>query len=151
MTPDQVMEKGDRLYAAALEAFGEDGWEMHRQWFACDASGDVNGVSLHLDSRFAQTLPADPQKLAEQVQIAWRNSGVNAEITVNQDLDPVRYILSDPPFLSGVNDDGSITDLWVGRGVANFGYVSPCVPGDIFELQPSQSSSTPTVTPPSSP
>lgn len=152
MTPQQLSEKGDQLYAAVQTVFGADGWNLNRQWFACDASADVDGVSLHLDSRLAQTLPAEPHQLVDRVQGAWRELGVDAEIFVNRDLDPVRYILSNPPFMSGVNDDGSITDLWVGTGIANFGYVSPCVPGDIFELQPQMTfSPEPPVTPPSSP
>lgn len=152
VTPQEVTENGDRIYEAVRAVFGEEGWDLDRQWFACDTSDGQNGVSLRLDSRFAQELPAQPQQLAERVQVAWRELGVDAQIVVNEDLDPVRYILSDPPFLGGVHEDGSITDLWVGSGIANFGYVSPCVPGDIFELQPSRTfSPAPTVTPPSSP
>lgn len=77
--------------------------------------------------------------------------GIDATLTVNPQLDPTRYIVSDPPFLAGTKKDGAITEVWVDEGLAYFSYVSPCVPGDIFELQPeAPSSPDATVTPPSS-
>lgn len=152
VTPQQVSEKGDSLFEAVTAVLGREGWDQDSQWFACDASGGANGVVLRREARLAQPSQAEPEEMLKRVQDAWGKLGVHAETAVDTTLDPVRYILSDPPYLSGVNSDGSLSDLWIGTGIVNFSYVSPCVPGDIFELQPQMTSTPePTVTPPSTP
>lgn len=151
-TPDAVSDEGAALYSAAQHVIGVDGWSLQKQWFSCGLEDGVAEVQLRLDSQLTATLSDTPENLAMRVQEKWSTLGVDATLTVNTELDPTRYIVSDPPFLAGTHKDGAITDLWVGTGLANFGYVSPCVPGDIFELQPLRTfSPAPTVTPPSSP
>lgn len=151
-TPDAVSDRGELLYSAALEILGTDGWSSHKQWFSCGLDDGTAEVQLRLDSRLDAVLTDTPDNLATRVREKWSTLGVDATLTVNTDLQPTRYIVSDPPFLAGTHEDGAITDLWVGEGLADFGYVSPCVPGDIFQLQPSKTfAPEPSVTPPSSP
>lgn len=151
LTPDAVSGNGERLYSAVQEVVGSEGWSSNKQWFSCGLNDGVAEVQLRLNSQLDAVLDDSPEDLATHVQEKWSTLGVKATLTVNTDLEPTRFIVSDPPFLTGTHEDGAITDLWIGEGIADFGYVSPCVPGDIFELQPSQSSSTPTLTRPSSP
>ncbi|OZD43205.1 hypothetical protein CH252_25615 [Rhodococcus sp. 06-1477-1B] len=125
---------------------------MDTHWISCGIDDGIAEVQLRLDSRLDAVLTDTPDNLATRVQEKWSTLGVDATLTVNTDLQPTRYIVSDPPFLAGTHEDGAITDLWVGEGLADFGYVSPCVPGDIFQLQPSKTfAPEPSVTPPSSP
>lgn len=152
MSPQDVVEHADRLYSAAQEVLGQDGWDLDRQWFSCGLQDDVALIQLSVSSRLAADLPGRPADLVDRVKGKWATFGVHAETAVDTTLDPVRYILSDPPYLAGVNPDGSLSDLWIGTGIVKFSYVSPCVPGDIFELQPQLTSSPePTVIPPSTP
>lgn len=134
MTVDDVLSHGNDLYAAVRGVVGEDGWSTDEKWLSCGIADGQTMVKLRLDSRLAADFPGRPQDLIELVRGRWSTLGVDAATAVNRDLDPVRYILSDPPFLQGVREDGSISSLWLGTGIANFGYVSPCVPGDVFLL-----------------
>lgn len=134
MSPQELRVVAQDLYQAVTATLGEDGWTASESWSACDALGGAEGVTLHFDAYLRQPLSDEPAVLSERVQAGWKKLGIDAKIAVNNDLDPARYILSDPPFRTGVNKDGSFYDLELGAGIANFSYTSPCVPGDIFEL-----------------
>lgn len=134
MTVDNVSSRGNDLYAAVRAVVGEGAWSTDEKWLSCGVTDGQARVQLRLDSRLAADIPGRPQDLIELVRERWLALGVDAAPAVNSDLDPVRYILSDPPFLQGVKQDGSTSSLWLGTGIANFGYVSPCIPGDVFLL-----------------
>lgn len=150
-TPDDVSQAGHTVYSAAQHVLGTDGWSLAEQWFSCGVNDGRAEVQLRLDSRLNAASEDAPEKRATRVREAWASMGIDATLTVNSELKPTRYIVSDPPFLAGTNEDGAITEIWIDEGLAYFSYVSPCVPGDIFELQPEVKSSPETITPPSSP
>ncbi|MEV7756871.1 hypothetical protein AB0O16_03985 [Microbacterium sp. NPDC089180] len=152
MTPDDVLRTGHTVYSAAQQVLGADGWSLDEQWYSCGLHDGRAEVQLRLDSRLDAALDDAPEERATRVREAWSRLGIHATLTVNSELQPTRYIVSDPPFLAGANEDGAITEIWVDEGLAYFSYVSPCVQGDIFKLQPELNSSREaTISPPSSP
>ncbi|WP_353664397.1 hypothetical protein [Microbacterium sp. che218] len=152
MTPAEILTRAKEVFADARVGVGEDGWTEDQKWLSCGLINEIPHVQLTFTSERRIPLSLEPAEVASRVSDRWAQIGVDAQLSIDEQLNPVRYILSDPPYLSGVNPDGSLTQLWLGADFANFSYTSPCVVGDIFELQPrGGSSSTPTVTPPSSP
>lgn len=151
MKTAEILARAKAIFADARVGVGEDGWNEEQKWLSCGLINEIPHVQLTFTSERRIALSLEPAEVASRVSDRWEQIGVDAQLSIDEQLNPVRYILSDPPYLSGVNPDGSLTQLWLGAEFANFSYTSPCVVGDIFELQPSQTSSTPTVTPPSSP
>jgi len=143
MTPEQVKAQIMDLYQASAAATAPDGWDVNGSWSACpdDASGPRVRWNL-LASRTAP-LPAAPADLIVQAQKAWQERGHDVTVERDTNLTPPRWILSDPPYLTGTHSDGSYYALDIGDGVAYFEAYSGCVPGDIFQLVPSTPSPTP--------
>ncbi len=73
MSPQDVVEHADRLYTAAQEVLGKDGWDLDRQWFSCGLQDDVALVQLSVSSRLAADLPGRPADLVDRVKGKWGN------------------------------------------------------------------------------
>ena len=88
-------------------------------------------------------LSGAPADLIVQAQRAWQERGHDVTVERDTNLTPPRWILSDPPYLTGTHSDGSYYTLNIGDGLAYFDATSGCVPGDILQLN----APTPTPTP----
>ncbi|WP_307217521.1 hypothetical protein [Microbacterium sp. SORGH_AS_0888] len=86
-------------------------------------------------------MPGTPADLIAQAQKAWQERGHDVKVERDTNLTPPRWILSDPPYLTGTHSDGSYYLLDVNESAIYFRAYSACVPGDIFQL------TTPTPTP----
>ena len=84
--------------------------------------------------------------LSAEVAEKWDALGLSARAEPVSDR-PGTYVVSDPPFLQGSKQDGTLTRLQFSATSAGLQVLSPCVEGDLTEL----SSPQPTPTPPSSP
>ncbi|WP_235557014.1 hypothetical protein [Microbacterium sp. Leaf203] len=65
---------------------------------------------------------------------AWQERGHRVTVERDTNLTPPRWILSDPPYLTGTHPHGSFFTLNVGEGLVYFDATSACVPGDILQL-----------------
>ncbi|MDQ1129713.1 hypothetical protein [Microbacterium sp. SORGH_AS_0888] len=82
-----------------------------------------------------------PADLIAQAQKAWQERGHDVKVERDTNLTPPRWILSDPPYLTGTHSDGSYSTLDVNESAIYFRATSGCVPGDILQLNsPSPSS-----------
>ena len=122
------------LGATSAAAIGRDGWEAQGSWFSCSQSASDPLVLWKLSASRAAPMNGEPRDLIIQAQEAWQARGHDVTIEQETNLTPHRYVLSDPPYLTGTHPDGSYYSLNIGDGVAYFDATSACVPGDIFEL-----------------
>lgn len=134
MTPEEVRAQIIDLYEASASAIAADGWKTDGSWLDCSRGTSNYKVRWSFAASRTAPLPAAPADLIVQAQKAWQERG--HDVTVEQDtrLTPHRYILSDPPYLTGTHPDGSYYTLDIGDGVAYFRATSACVPGNIGQL-----------------
>jgi len=143
MTPEQVKAQIMDLYQASAAAIAPDGWDVHGSWSDCSPSSSDLRVRWSLAASRTAPLPGAPADLIVQAQKAWQERGHDVKIGRDTNLTPPRWILSDPPYLTGTHSDGSYYTLNIGDGLAYFDATSGCVPGDILQLN----APTPTPTP----
>lgn len=134
MTPQAVRAQIEDLYQASAAAIAPDGWEVVGSWLDCSPSSSDLRVRWTLATSRVAPLPGAPADLIAQVQRAWRERGHDVTIERDTNLTPPRWILSDPPYLTGTHADGSVITLDIGEGLAYFDATSACVPGDILQL-----------------
>ena len=79
-------------------------------------------------------LPGEPADLITKAQLVWQKYGHDVTVERDTNLTPPRWVLSDPPYLTGAHSDGSYYLLDVSESAVYFRAYSACVPGDIFEL-----------------
>jgi hypothetical protein len=144
MTPEEVKAQIMDLYQASAAALAPDGWKVDDvSWLACSDDSSGPRVKLMFAASRTAPLPGAPADLIVQAQKAWQERGHDVTVERDTNLTPPRWILSDPPYLTGTHSDGSYYTLDIGDGVAYFEAKSGCVPGDIFQLVPSTPSPTP--------
>jgi len=143
MTPEQVKAQIMDLYQASAAATAPDGWDVDGSWLAC--SDDSSGGRVKWSMAASRTAPLSgaPADLIVQAQRAWQERGHDVTVERDTNLTPPRWILSDPPYLTGTHSDGSYYTLDVSESAIYFRAKSGCVPGDIFQLVPSTPSPTP--------
>ncbi|MDQ1178126.1 hypothetical protein QE416_002862 [Microbacterium sp. SORGH_AS 421] len=134
MTPEAVEAQITDLYEASAAAIAPDGWKVDASWLSCSDNSTGDGVNLLFAASRSAPLPGDPAELISQAQIVWQKHGHDVTIERDTNLTPPRWILSDPPYLTGTHPDGSYYLLDVSESAVYFRAYSACVPGDIFEL-----------------
>ncbi|MDQ1129714.1 hypothetical protein [Microbacterium sp. SORGH_AS_0888] len=140
MTPEQVKAQINDLYQAST-AIAPDGWKVNGSWSDCSPSSSDSKVRWSFTAWRNAPLPGAPADLIAQAQNAWQERGHDVKVERDTNLTPPRWILSDPPYLTGTHSDGSYYLLDVNESAIYFEATSACVPGDIFQL------TTPTPTP----
>ncbi|MDQ1129716.1 hypothetical protein [Microbacterium sp. SORGH_AS_0888] len=133
MTPDDVKAQITDLYEASA-AIAPDGWDIQGSWLDCSSSSSDLKVRWKLSASRIAPLPGEPADLITQAQKAWQERGHDVKVERDTNLTPPRWILSDPPYLTGTHSDGSYYTLDIGDGLAYFDATSACVPGDILQL-----------------
>ncbi|MDQ1129715.1 hypothetical protein [Microbacterium sp. SORGH_AS_0888] len=143
VTSEQVKAQITDLYEASA-AIAPDGWKVDdASWSACSDDSSGPRVKLMFAASRTAPLPGTPADLIAQAQKAWQERGHDVSIERDTNLTPPRWILSDPPYLTGTHSDGSYYLLDVNESAIYFEAYSACVPGDIFQL----TTPTPTQTP----
>lgn len=143
MTPEEVKAQIMDLYQASAAALAPDGWDVNGSWLDCSPSSSDSRVLWTVVASRTAPLPGAPADLIVQAQKAWQEQGHDVKVERDTNLTPPRWILSDPPYLTGTHSDGSYYALDVSESAIYFRATSGCVPGDIFQLVPS----TPTPSP----
>lgn len=142
MTPEDVKAQILDLYEASAAAVAADGWKVDdSSWLACPDDSAEPRVKLSFSASRAEPLPGTAADLIASAQKVWQERGHDVTIERDMNLTPPRWILSDPPYLTGTEPDGSYYLLDVNDRAVYFQATSACVPGDIFEL------TSPTATP----
>jgi hypothetical protein len=72
--------------------------------------------------------------IAEQVQALWAEQGHDVTIVFDDKMTPARFILSDPPWLTGSSPDLPLVQFSVGKDYADFSATTRCVIGNEDEL-----------------
>ncbi len=134
MTPEDVKAQIMDLYHASATALASDGWEVEGSWLDCSPSSADLRVRWNLAASRSAPLPGSPSDLASRAQKAWQERGHDVRVERDTNLTPPRWILSDPPYLTGTRADGSYYTLDVSESAVYFRADSACVPGDILRL-----------------
>ncbi|MEX8059910.1 hypothetical protein [Microbacterium sp. 16-032] len=134
MTPEAARSQIEDLYEASAAAIAPNGWEIVGSWLDCSPSSSDLRVRWTLSTSRVSPLPGAPADLIARAQRAWQERGHRVTVERDTNLTPPRWILSDPPYLTGTHPDGSFFTLNIGEGLAYFDATSACVPGDILQL-----------------
>lgn len=135
MTPEDVKARIVDLYEASAAAIAPDGWQVDdASWLVCSVGSSDSGVKLSFAASRTAPLPGAPADLAARAQKVWQERGHDVTVEQDTNLTPPRWVLSDPPYLTGTHSDGSYYLLDVNDRAVYFQATSACVPGDIFEL-----------------
>jgi len=145
MTTRAVEERAEQILRATKDVLGESGWTPHPTWVGCDAQGRGLVQLLFFVERL-KPMEGDLGALSEKVAEKWAGLGLVARAQPVSDR-PGTYVVSDPPFLQGAKQDGTLTQLQFSATFSGLQVLSPCVEGDLAQLNSPQ----PTLTPPSSP
>lgn len=145
MTTRVVEMRAEQILRATKDVLGESGWTSQPTWVGCDGRGSELVQRLFFVERLGPT-QGDLATLSEEVAEKWQELGISARAEPVPDK-PGTYVISDPPFLQGSKQDGSLTQLQVSATFSGLQVLSPCVAGDLAQLNSPQ----PTLTPPSSP
>ncbi|WP_223691246.1 hypothetical protein [Leifsonia poae] len=135
MTPEEVKQEVRALYLASRDLIGGDWIEDTDTWDWCRLPNGTGGAHYTLGSfRTGQPLPIPPDELAEKARDLWAKHGHTVTVEHDFTLTPHRYILSDPPWLTGTGPDRRLVRLSIGENLANFIADSRCIPGDSYEI-----------------
>ncbi len=143
MTPEEAEAIVRADFAATSVLVGDGGWVEDSLWVSCARRDGDELVQLTSSFRREGPFSTDLEELTSKVVSIWRERGMDAEVAVESKSDPLRYVVSSPPFLRGSHDDGSLTQLFVSsNNVANFIAYSPCAVGNLIDLNPDRPYST---------
>ncbi len=134
MTPEEIRAQIEDLYQASVAATAADGWEVSDSWTDCSDGPSRPRVNLLFAASRTAPLPGAPADLITHARTAWKERGHDVTVERDTNLTPPRWILSDPPYLTGSYPDGSYYTLDISESAIYFRAYSACVPGDIFQL-----------------
>jgi len=135
VTPEDVKAQILDLYEASAAAVAAEGWKVDdASWLVCADDSAGPRVKLSFAASRSEPLPSAAADLIANAQKVWRERGHDVTVERDTNLTPPRWILSDPPYLTGTEPDGSYYLLDVSDRAVYFQATSACVPGDIFEL-----------------
>jgi hypothetical protein len=130
-SPERAKLEIRTLYEATRDLIPGDWSEGTGSWGPCRTESVQDGVEYNIFSqRRNRPLPSEAKSIAEEAQDLWARHGHSVEIEHDQTLTPPRYILSDPPYLTGSSPSGLWFRFTVGEDYADFTATSRCVSGD---------------------
>jgi hypothetical protein len=134
MDPVEARNEVRSLYTLTKSLVGTGWTEDSRSWWPCTTSGGEDGVDYSLFASRSAPLAYEPERVAEQVRAMWAEHGHEVEIVFDEKMASDRFILSDPPWLTGSSPDLPLVQFTVGTDYADFSATTRCVIGDAAEL-----------------
>ncbi|MFF1573610.1 hypothetical protein ACFVWR_12730 [Leifsonia sp. NPDC058292] len=135
MTPEEAKAEIQDIFESTRELLGGSWTTYSRNWLECsDPEAEPMAQYSMMYRRVEQPSPGDPADVAEQLRKLWKAHGHDVEVLFDSAVAPSRYILSDPPWMSGSSRDLPLIQFTISDNFATFSGTSRCVPGDEGEL-----------------
>src|SRR4051812_29136771 len=135
MDPIEARNEVRSLYALTKTLVGAGWTEDTRMWGQCTTANGASGVNYNLFAYRLGASQGEPAGVAEQARERWADNGHRVEIVVDDRKSSERYILSDPPWLTGSSPAIPLVQFSVGEKYADFSATSRCVIGDLEEQE----------------
>ena len=128
-----VQDEIQRLYDEAT-ALVADTWPKPdtMTWQpGCGKYADgTESESWNIFNQYKGPTKSSPEETAEQVAKLWTDHGFPTKVVEDNKINPPRKVVSYPPYLTGVREDGFGIEFTIGEGYADFEGNSRCAPVD---------------------
>jgi type II secretory pathway pseudopilin PulG len=139
----QQMEDQDRAARAAVEheiqalydeatTLVADTWPTpETEWGTCGEFADgTEAESWNIANQYKGPTKASPEDTAERVAKLWTDHGFPTKVVQDNHIYPPRKVVSYPPYLTGVREDGFGIEFTIGENYSDFVGNSRCAPID---------------------
>ncbi|SEA47311.1 hypothetical protein [Leifsonia sp. 21MFCrub1.1] len=141
----QQVEDSDRADRAAVEheiqrlydeatALVADTWpnapEMEWGYGCGDYADGTESESWNIFNQYKGPTKSSPEETAERVAKMWTDYGFPTKVVEDNRIYPPRKVVSYPPYLTGVREDGFGIEFTIGENYADFVGNSRCAPVD---------------------
>lgn len=138
MSPDEAKAEVNALFASAEEIIGTGGWAPRTFWGPCEVPGREDEVQWTFAAQKFVSLAGETRDYGDRVAAQWTERGLSPAAGPDSLPTEASYLVSDPPSLEGLRDDGGFTQLSISPDVVLFRAKSRCVPGRVADLESPQ-------------
>jgi hypothetical protein len=128
-----VQQEVQRLYDEAT-ALVSDAWPRpySMEWgTGCgDYADGTESESWNIFNQYKGPTKSSPEETAERVARMWTEHGFPTKVVEDNHINPPRKVVSYPPYLTGVREDGFGILFTIGENYADFDGNSRCAPVD---------------------
>jgi hypothetical protein len=128
-----VRHEMQRLYDEAT-ALVADTWpkapEMEWGTGCGDYADGTESESWNIFNQYKGPTKSSPEETAERVARMWTEAGFPTKVVEDNHINPPRKVVSYPPYLTGVREDGFGILFTIGENYADFDGNSRCAPVD---------------------
>lgn len=132
MTPVKSAQQVIDLFHATEAVAGTNRWWVSGNVFmGCGQQNTDNAPEYDMVRRVAIT-DAQAKQVVPQVQKIRVAHGIRTTLTRDNNIHPPSWVISDPPYLSGSNPDGSAYQFYGGKNMLRFSVQGRCGKGNIL-------------------
>ncbi|WP_431245756.1 hypothetical protein [Leifsonia xyli] len=128
-----VQHEIQRLYDEAT-ALVADAWPKPDTMAWGNGCGNyadgTESESWNIFNQYKGPTKSSPEETAERVAKMWTDYGFPTKVVEDNHINPPRKVVSYPPYLTGVRNDGFAIEFTIGDNYADFQGYSRCAPVD---------------------